>query len=138
LTHQNTVVQGDNIFDPSPFFANKDGQPQVWPDSNISHFGSLGARKRFAHLEKAYIEQAPVDDLYFYTLMQMKEVYGLIEDKDNYEIIHFIECFAETNDKTLGFDVGFLADHYSVIADAAIKPIWHPPAFNDIKTLLNI
>jgi hypothetical protein len=66
----------------------------------------------------------------------MQSVYDLIEDKEKYEIIEFIENEAITNSKTLGFDVGYLAADYSVIADTAIKPTWHPPDFDDMQDII--
>ncbi len=39
---------------------------------------------------------------------------------------------------TLGFDVGFWrSDHFSLIADTAICPTWHPPAPKDWAELSN-
>jgi hypothetical protein len=126
---------GRQHFDTAPFFVNK-GQLEVWQNSNLSEYKSIEARKKLALLEEANTPQDTLDDLCFYSLDEMKEVYELIEDKENYEIIHFIERFAETSNKTLGFDVGYLAADYSVIADTTVKPTWHPPNFDDMQDIL--
>jgi hypothetical protein len=127
---------GREHFNASPFFVDKEGQLQTWPDSHISDYKNLEARRRFAILENKISQEDTPEDLCFYSLQEIKQVYGLIEDKGNYEIIQFIELFAVTNENTLGFDVGFLADDYSVIADTAIKPTWHPPVFSDMQDII--
>jgi hypothetical protein len=68
--------------------------------------------------------------------LAMHDVYELIDNKDDYEIIEMIEKESITNSKTLGFDVGYLSSDYSVIADVAIKPMWHPPDFEDMQDII--
>lgn len=127
---------GRQHFDTAPFFVN-DGQLEVWQNSNLSEFNSIEARKKLALLEEANTPQDTLDDLCFYSLDEMKEVYELIEDKENYEIIHFTERFVVTNDKTFGFDIGYIGgDFFSAVADTAIKPMWHPPDFDDMQDII--
>ena len=63
----------------------------------------------------------------------------MVDKKSNYEIIEVLFDTPEVTDKTLGFDIGNNFGDYSIIADTAVIPLWHPPDFddyNDIKELL--
>jgi hypothetical protein len=51
-----------------------------------------------------------LDDLCFFSLDEMKNVFGLIENKDDYEMLEILENEKVTNDKTIGFDIGYIAE----------------------------
>jgi hypothetical protein len=77
-----------------------------------------------------------LDDLCFYSLEEVKSVYDLIENRADYEILEIIENEVEITDKTIGFDIGYIGgDFFSAIADTAIKPMWHPPDFDDMSDI---
>ena len=126
---------GREFFSSNPYYIDKTGERFTYPEGELNGFDSLPARERFAEIE--YMETTADElDRTFFTLDQMQSAYALLDNKDNYEIIEFIENEADTNSKTLGFDVGYLASDYSVIADTAIKPTWHPPDFDDMQDII--
>jgi hypothetical protein len=56
------------------------------------------------------------------------EVYARLDSPDHYEIVHLSRKELSSNQSTLGFDVGYWGgDHFSILADAAVVPTWHPP-----------
>lgn len=60
------------------------------------------------------------------------EVYALLEDQDSWEVIEVRRCNYGQDARILGYDVGYWnMDHYSLIADTAITPMWHGPARED-------
>jgi hypothetical protein len=127
---------GRMFFDGSPFWVNDNGELAQWDKTDLMSYDSLQARQMFAKLEDAITPQDTLDDLCFFTLNEMQSVYDLIENKDDYEIVEFLESEEEVKSTTLGFDVGYLAADYSVIADTAIKPMWHPPDFDDMQDIV--
>ena len=70
-------------------------------------------------------------DRYWECYQEAIEVFDIVENKDNYEIIEILTNIAKTTERTLGFNVGHNFGDYSIIADTAIIPLWHPPDFND-------
>jgi hypothetical protein len=59
-------------------------------------------------------------------------IYQMLEDRDNWEIINIRRNNIKTDDTILGFDVGYWGgDHFSLIADVIVTPMWHPPAPDD-------
>ncbi len=70
------------------------------------------------------------------SLEQALELYNLLDKKDHFEIVILArESFTET-DKTLGYDIGYWGgDHFSIICDSAIMPMWHPPHPKDFGGL---
>ncbi len=57
------------------------------------------------------------------------EVYGLLKDQFSWEIIEVRREKYALDGRTLGFDVGYWnSDHFSLIADTAVTPMWHGPA----------
>jgi hypothetical protein len=128
---------GREPFSSAPYLFDADkGVMEHWETADLTTYDSLQARQLFAKLEEANSPKDTLDDLCFFSLTDMQSVYDLIDDKEKYEIIEFIENEAVTNFKTLGFDVGYLAADYSVIADTAIKPTWHPPDFDDMQDII--
>ena len=132
MTHQN-IGSGREFFSSAPYFFYDDKIEQFPYSPDLPTFDSISARQKFAQIE---YKNHPQDDLCFFTLDEMQSVYDLLENKDNYEIIEFFENETETNSKTLGFEVGYLAYDYSVIADTAIKPTWCPPDFDDMQDII--
>jgi hypothetical protein len=128
---------GREFFSSAPYFFDTDkGLLEHWETADLTTYDSLLARQLFAKLEETNTLKDTFDDLCFFTLADMQSVYDLIDDKEKYEIIQFIENEAIINPKTLGFDVGYLAADYSVIADTGIKPTWHPPDFDDMQDII--
>lgn len=128
---------GRDFFSSTPYFVHPDnGRIEQWEDIDIKTFDNLIARIEFAKMEFNKTAQKREDDTILFTLDEMLVIYELIENKADYEIIEFIEKESATNPSTLGYDVGYLASDYSVIADTAIKPTWHPPNFDDMQDII--
>jgi hypothetical protein len=64
------------------------------------------------------------------------EIFNLLDNPREWEIIHVRREEFRPNPKTLGFDVGYWGgDHFSLIADTALLPHWHPPIPEDFHEL---
>jgi hypothetical protein len=127
---------GRTHFDGNPFYIDK-GVLLSWPDSNTNSFDNLEARKLFAKYEDANTPKDTLDDLPFYSLQEVQEVFELINNKQDYEILKISENKETLSGKTLGFDIGYIGgDFFSAIADVAIKPLWHPPDFEDMVDIV--
>jgi len=62
------------------------------------------------------------------TLDEAIEVYNLLNNPSDYEIICVKRVNFECNPNTIGFDIGYWGgDHYSLIADTIVTPTWHGP-----------
>lgn len=76
------------------------------------------------------------DSLHLHSLDEARQVFALLEDREEYEIIEIKENEAIVNERTLGFDVGYLGGDFSAIADTAITPTWCPPDFADMDDVI--
>jgi hypothetical protein len=127
---------GRTHFDGNPFYVDK-GVLLAYPDTNTNSFDNLEARKLFAKYEDANTSIDTLDDLPFYSLQEMQNVFELIDNKQDYEILKISENIKTPSDKTIGFDIGYIGgDFFSAIADVAIRPMWHPPDFEDMEDVV--
>ena len=126
---------GREHFDGNPFYFDN-GVLHSYPHSNIQTFDNIEARKLFALVEETNTPKETLDDLPFYSLKEMQKVFELINNKQDYEILEISEHKEIVSTKTLGFDIGYIGgDFFSAIADVAIKPMWHPPNFDDMEDI---
>lgn len=64
------------------------------------------------------------------------EVYRLLDIPEQYEIIKVERQDFEINPNTLGFDIGYWGgDHFSLIADTLVTPMWHGAPEEDYQEL---
>ncbi len=64
------------------------------------------------------------------------EVYRLLDIPEQYEIIKVKRQDFEINPNTLGFDIGYWGgDHFSLIADTLVTPMFHPAPEEDYQEL---
>jgi hypothetical protein len=69
-------------------------------------------------------------------LAAAQEVYALLDDSDEYEIVIVAREPLESDIRLLGFDIGYWGgDHFSLICDSIIMPMWHPPDPADFDEL---
>ncbi len=69
----------------------------------------------------------------------LKIVYDALENKSMYEIIKVYRDEHSINSMTIGFDIGYWgSDHFSLIADTIVTPMWHGPIEEDYKELRKI
>ncbi len=127
---------GRTHFEGNPFYIDK-GVLLSYPDTNINSLDNVEARKLFAKYEDANTPADTLDDLPFYSLQEMQNVFEFITNKQDYEILKISENKETLSNKTLGFDIGYIGgDFFSAIADVAIKPLWHPPDFDDMEDIV--
>lgn len=80
------------------------------------------------------------DDSYDICLIPRLEdalhIHELLDQPSLWELIHVRRDELLASETTLGFDVGYWSDdHFSLIADTIVTPIWHPPALKDWEEL---
>jgi hypothetical protein len=86
------------------------------------------ARRRFLALAGEDDSADDFDPDLLPDLAAARDVYSFLESPTEYEIVQLArEPFLADVD-CLGFDVGYWGgDHYSIICDSAVRPLWHPP-----------
>ena len=66
------------------------------------------------------------------------DIHGLLDQPDSWEIIQVRRDEFQTGPATLGFDIGYWdGDHFSLIADTIVTPMWHPPIPEDFAELIH-
>jgi hypothetical protein len=136
INPENYRGTGREHFELEPFWIDDNGELQDLQGSNPGAYKNGEAKKQLSIYEDKNKPTDTLDDLCFFSLDEMKNVFGLIENKDDYEMLEILENEKVTNDKTIGFDIGYIGgDFFSAIADTAIKPMWHPPDFDDMDDI---
>lgn len=124
-------------FTSAPFCVDDNGILQDWQDSNPDAYKNSEAKKQLAIYEGINTPKDIINNLCLCSLDEIRSVYDLIENKADYEILEIIENEIEITDKGIGFDIGYMGgDFFSAIADAAVKPMWHPPDFDDMQDII--
>lgn len=100
------------------------------------------ARRRFLKILGDEIPESDFDEDLLADYSAAREVFSLLESPDEYEIMQVArEPFCEAPD-CLGFDIGYWGgDHYSIICDSAVRPLWHPPqpeCFDELASELSM
>jgi hypothetical protein len=98
------------------------------------------ANKKAAVRLKEVVPPIPYEDINESLIPTKKyalEIFRLLDNPSEWEIIH-VRCEEfRTNHKTLGFDVGYWGrDHFSLIVDTALLPRWHGPIREDFQELI--
>jgi hypothetical protein len=76
------------------------------------------------------------DDCLLERLEHAQEVFSLLKDKQEWEIVHLMRGTIEQTERSFGFDIGYWGgDHFSVICDCVVMPTWHPPDPRDFDEL---
>ena len=69
-------------------------------------------------------------------LEDAEEVFSLLETPEEYEIVLLEKDDSESHPLILGYDVGYWSgDHFSIIYDTLVAPLWHPPQPEDFQEL---
>jgi hypothetical protein len=86
------------------------------------------ARRLFLEILGPDVPENDFDDDLLPDYSAASDVFALLDSRDDYEIVQVArEPFVQTGN-TLGFDTGYWGgDHYSIICDSAVRPLWHPP-----------
>jgi hypothetical protein len=101
---------------------------------------NIKARIKMFELLEYKIECDLVDNPYYDKLFNSKEdavnVYTLLDNQKDYELIEIRRNHYSVNPRTLGFDIGYWgSDSFSLIADTIITPKWHPANEEDYNEL---
>ncbi len=94
------------------------------------------ARRRFLEIvgDNSCFADYDEDLLPDFTVAQ--EVHSLLDNPDEYEIVSVTRAPLEPNIKSLGFDIGYWGgDHFSIICDSVVMPMWHLPDPADFEEL---
>ncbi len=108
---------------------------RAFRETGIDMDSDRTARIRFCEL----VGEAPPDDYeerLLPTVHEAREVTALLDTPSDWEIVHVAVAPLERTAKTLGYDLGWWSgEFYSLIADSAVTPTWHPPDPDDFSEL---
>jgi hypothetical protein len=97
------------------------------------------ARYRFRQLIAGDVDdnyQAGVDEDLLASQSDARQVFDLLDDPSNWEIVRLSRDARNSSPSALGFDIGYWGgDHFSLIADTIVIPRWHPPSPQDFGAL---
>jgi hypothetical protein len=85
---------------------------------------------RLCFLEKLgeIVPEGDFDEDLLPDLRAASEVFSQLDSPGFWEIVQLNRESFSTDAECLGFDVGYWGgDHYSIICDSAVRPLWHPP-----------
>jgi hypothetical protein len=103
----------------------------------IKDFGFENQNARMRMLD--FVEYYPYPEFdrdLLVNIDQARELFDLLDKQDEYEIIFLASDSFSISDRTLGFDIGYWGgDHFSLICDTAITPMWHPANPRDFGEL---
>jgi hypothetical protein len=86
------------------------------------------ARRRFLDLFGDEVPEGDFDQDLLPNYATARDVFSFLESPNEYEIVQFARDPFLADLDCLGFDVGYWGgDHYSIICDSAVRPLWHPP-----------
>jgi hypothetical protein len=70
------------------------------------------------------------------TADQARELWRLLDDPSDWEIIHVSVESQRRSELTVGYDVGLWGgEFYSLISDCVVMPTWHPPHRDDFTEI---
>jgi hypothetical protein len=86
------------------------------------------ARRRFLQMLGDDVPESDFDEDLLPDYTAARDVFALLDSPNEYEIVQFAREPFLDDAVCLGFDVGYWGgDHYSIICDSAVRPLWHPP-----------
>jgi hypothetical protein len=86
------------------------------------------ARRRFLALVGEEDSAGDFDEDLLPDLAAARDVFSFLASPTEYEIVQLAREPFLVDVDCLGFDVGYWGgDHYSIICDSAVRPLWHPP-----------
>jgi hypothetical protein len=104
-------------------------------DSGVDMRSNRNARAR---LDESLDKSDDLDDICLVPHIEdALHIHGLLDQPDSWEIIQIRRDEFQTGPTTLGFDIGYWGgDHFSIIADTIVTPMWHPPIPEDFAELI--
>jgi len=105
----------------------------AFTDAGLDMDTNQAARLRFHELV-GYDRPDDEEEKLLPTVEQAREVLALLDVSTEWEIIYVAIEPLHATERTLGYDVGWWGGgFYSVIADSAVTPTWHPPRVEDFS-----
>jgi hypothetical protein len=109
------------------------------PQKLSSAYGKIAeteAQFYFDEITRKYQDNEDYYDDSFLSIDDCFQVFSKVRAKVQYEIIK-IDKEQNSEDKNIyGFDIGYWGgDHFSIIADTFLYPMWHPAPENDFQEL---
>jgi hypothetical protein len=129
---QNYKGIGRATFSADPFYLSKaTGEIITWADTTKSLNENKAAKFKLLEIEKEQKDDTRIN-FYFDNIIEVNSVFELLDDKSKFEKIETILDQMEMLPGSYGFDIGYWCGDFSIIADTAIKPTWHPPDLDDM------
>ena len=136
INPQNYKGIGRTTFTADPFYFNRTtGEITTLLDTPKSLVEDNAAKYKLLEIEKKQKDDTRID-FYFDNIIETNFVFELLDDKTKFEKIETILDQREMLPKSYGFDIGYWCGDFSIIADTAIKPTWHPPDFDDMNDIV--
>jgi hypothetical protein len=137
-----SAYRGTSRFPLMPFPSTDPDVIRAFEESGCDMRTEQAARRRFLEILGPDVPESDFDDHLLAEHSAALEVFSLLVSPNEYEIVQVArEPFIENAD-TLGFDIGYWGgDHYSIICDSAVRPLWHPPqpeCFDELATRLKM
>jgi hypothetical protein len=114
----------------------------AFEDSGGDMHTNRAARLHFMRVLGDDYPVSDFDDDLLPNFPQAAEVFSLLESPDEYEIVQLVRDTFCTTEDCLGFDIGYWGgDHYSILCDSALTPLWHPPqpdCFDELASKLKM
>ncbi len=135
INPQNYKGIGRITFTADPFYFNSSTGEIILSDTPKSLSEHNAAKHKLLEIEKNQNNNTRID-FYFDNIIETNSVFELLDDKTKFEKIETILEQREILPKSYGFDIGYWCGDFSIIADTAIKPTWHPPDFDDMDDIV--
>jgi hypothetical protein len=133
---QNYKGIGRTIFTADPFYLSKTtGEILTWPDTTKSLSANNSAKFKLLEIEKRQKDNERIN-FCFDNITEANSVFDLLDDKTKFEKIETSLDQRKSLPESYGFDIGYWCGDFSIIADTAIKPTWHPPDFDDMDDIV--
>lgn len=86
------------------------------------------ARRRFLELLPSDMPESDFDENLLPDHAAARNVFSFLELPNEYEIVLVAREPFLADVECLGFDIGYWGgNHYSILCDSAVRPLWHPP-----------
>ena len=111
-----------------PFPSHDESMIDAFANTGIDMQSNARARRRFLQLIEEFDIKPTEDEDLFPDELLAREVFSLLDDPSQYEIIRLQRRDLRPSGDLLGFDIGYWGgDHFSLIADCFVTPRWHGP-----------
>jgi hypothetical protein len=105
-------------------------------DSGCDMSTEASARRRFRELIGEAELSPDFDEDLLEREAEAREIFSLLRNADQFEVLQLQRREFARPTCLLGYDIGYWGgDHYSLISDSFVTPLWHPPPPDVFQTL---